>query len=84
MWYTEHNVKSPPPNLKKKDVQFGLYGIWIIYILWWDAVESFKTSFLFQVRLQEYSDYYIIWKKGSFLKKDGQIALLQQTKWVQS
>uniref|UniRef100_K1PB18 non-specific serine/threonine protein kinase n=1 Tax=Magallana gigas TaxID=29159 RepID=K1PB18_MAGGI len=36
-----------------------------------------------QVRLQEYSDYYIIWKKGSFLKKDGQIALLQQTKDTQ-
>ena len=40
------------------------------------------VDILFQVRLYNLSDDSLMWKKGSFLKKNVHIALLQQVRYV--
>ncbi|XP_062596866.1 uncharacterized protein LOC134258357 [Saccostrea cucullata] len=70
----ENKPKFEWPEADKKS---GITETKMVYLFDYLPAGLFNRG---QVRLQEYSDYYIIWKKGSYLKKDGQIAILQQTK----
>ena len=42
----------------------------------------YYTVFIFQARLHQYSEGTLIWKKGSFLKKNDHKAVLLQNEYV--
>ncbi|XP_033749498.1 LOW QUALITY PROTEIN: uncharacterized protein LOC117334139 [Pecten maximus] len=62
------------PVMSKND---GVYETMMIYKFDYLPAGLFNRG---QVRLHGYSDDSVIWKKGSFLTKNGQIALIQQIK----
>ncbi|KAK3097461.1 hypothetical protein FSP39_009834, partial [Pinctada imbricata] len=62
------------PEIHKND---DIYETKMVYTFDYLPAGLFNRG---QVRLQEYSDSVIIWKTGSFLRKNGHIALLQQYK----